>query len=266
MGSVHSHARTIGGASSRALSLGGLLVCFYAVPLLSLLYLGGPETILSRIGAPAIRSATVTSLVTATISTMLGVAGGLPLAYWLARADAPWSRIVLGVVTLPLVLPPTVGGFVVLTVVGPNTLLGTLAADAGVALTNSLIGVVLAQTFVATPLFVVTATTAFERVDRRLELASRSLGKTHRETIQYVTLPLAWPGLVAGIALTFARAIGEFGATMMLAYTPTTLPVEMYHSYQTFGLDDTFPLALLLLSVSALVLGVLTVVSRRTVA
>ncbi|WP_330632062.1 molybdate ABC transporter permease subunit [Halocatena halophila] len=263
---VLPHERTVGGAPSRALALGGLLVCFYGGPLLSLLYLGGPEMILSRIGAPEIRSATVTSVVTATVSTMIGTAGGLPLAYWLSRATVPWSRIVLGVVTLPLVLPPTVGGFVVLTVVGPNTALGTLAADAGVQLTNSLIGVVLAQTFVATPLLVVTATTAFKRVDRRFELASRSLGKTRRETVQYVTLPLAGPGILAGIALTFARAIGEFGATMMLAYTPTTLPVEMYHSYQTFGLGDTFPLALLLLSVSALVLGILTVVSHRTVA
>jgi molybdate/tungstate transport system permease protein len=120
-----------------------------------------------------------------------------------------------------------VGG-VALTVVGPNTLVGRLAAAGGVPLTRSLAGVVLAQTFVASPFVVVTAKAAFESVDRSLEHAARTLGEGRVATFRRVTLPLAWPGVVAGVTLAFARAMGEFGATIMLAYYPRTPPSRSY--------------------------------------
>jgi molybdate/tungstate transport system permease protein len=150
-----------------------------------------------------------------------------------------------------------VSGMVLLTVVGPDTLFGRLAAAGGVPLTRSLIGVVLAQTFVASPFVVVTAKAAFESVDRRLEYASRSLGKSRVTTIWRVTLPLAWPGILAGVTLAFARAIGEFGATIMLAYYPRTMPVEIWVSFTTLGLDRAFPLAVILVGIAVATLVVL---------
>lgn len=243
--------------------LGGLLLLYYVAPLVSLLLSASPTTVATRVVDPTVRSAAATSLLSASITTVVATVFGLPLAYWLARAQTPWKNLVLAAVVLPLVLPPTVGGVVLLTVFGPNTVLGEAAAAAGVPLTRSLAGVVLAQTFVASPFVVVTAKAAFESVDRTLEEAARSLGKGRLATARRVTLPLAGPGVLAGVTLTFARAMGEFGATTMVAYYPRTLPVEIWVSFTALGLDSAYPVAILLIGVSALALTVLHTVGAN---
>jgi molybdate/tungstate transport system permease protein len=239
------------------LALGAVLVAFYVVPLVALVTARPPGTVLARLSDPAVVDAAGTSVATATVSTALATAFGLPLAYWLARSDGPAAGVLTGVVVLPLVLPPVVSGMVLLTVVGPNATLGSLAADAGVPLTRSFAGVVLAQTFVASPFVVVTARAAFAAVDPSLERASRSLGKGRLTTVRRVTLPLAWPGILGGVTLAFARALGEFGATLMLAYYPRTMPVEVWVAFTTAGLDAAFPVAVVLLAVSVATLAAL---------
>ncbi len=248
---------------SVAFFLGAVLLCYYLVPLVSLVVAQPPGAVLARMAAPAVVSAAVTSLVSATISATIATVLGLPLAYWLARAEGRLRTLVTALVALPLVLPPVVSGMVLLTVVGPNTLIGNLAAAHGIALTRSVAGIVLAQTFVASPFVVVTATAAFEGVDRRLEHASRSLGKGRLATLRRVTLPLAWPGILAGITLSFARAMGEFGATIMLAYYPRTMPVQIWVSFTTLGLDAAFPVAVILLGVAVATLVVLNVLGSN---
>jgi len=240
-----------------AFALGGLLLCYYLVPLVSLFLSAPPAAVATSLTQPAVVNATTTSLLSAAVSTLVAGVFGLPLAYWLARAETPWTGAILAAVVLPLVLPPTVGGVVLLTVVGPNTLLGSSAAAAGLPLTRSFAGVVIAQTFVASPFVVVTAKAAFEGVDRTLEHASRSLGKGRVTTLRRVTLPLATPGILAGTTLAFARAMGEFGATMMLAYYPRTMPVQIWVSFISLGLDAAYPVAIVLVVVSVLALIVL---------
>jgi molybdate/tungstate transport system permease protein len=240
-----------------ALVLGALLLVYYLAPLVSLLVSTAPGDVLGALSEPSVRTAVTTSLLSATVSTLVATTFGLPLAYWLARTETRWKGPLLAVVVLPLVLPPTVGGVVLLTVVGPNTPVGDAAVAAGVPLTRSLVGVVLAQTFVASPFVVVTAKAAFDGVDRTLEHASRSLGKSRWTTARRVTLPLAAPGILAGVTLTFARAMGEFGATVMLAYYPRTMPVQIWVSFVSRGLDAAYPVAILLVLVSVLVLVVL---------
>ncbi len=244
-----------------ALLLGGLLLVYYLAPVASLFLSATPGEVLAGLGDPAVRSAAATSLASAAITTVLATVFGLPLSYWLARAETPLTGPVLAAVVLPLVLPPTVGGVVLLTVVGPETPVGASAAAAGLPLTRSLAGVVLAQTFVASPFVVVTAKAAFEGVDGRLEEVSRSLGKGHLATVRDVTLPLAAPGIVAGVTLTFARAMGEFGATTMLAYYPRTMPVEIWTTFVSLGLEAAYPVAILLVVVAALALTVLHTVA-----
>jgi molybdate/tungstate transport system permease protein len=237
--------------------LGALLLCYYLVPLLSLLARGPPGAVLASLTSPAVASAATTSIAASAASAAVATVFGLPLAYWLARADGRLATLVTALVVLPLVLPPVVSGMVLLTVVGPDTLVGGLAAAAGLPLTRSLAGVVLAQTFVASPFVVVTAKASFEAVDRRLEHASRSLGQSRLATVRRVTLPLAWPGVLAGVTLAFARAIGEFGATIMLAYYPRTMPVQIWVSFTTLGLDAAFPVAVVLVGVAVATLVVL---------
>ncbi|MFC7203088.1 ABC transporter permease [Haloferax namakaokahaiae] len=246
-----------------SLLLGVLLLCYYVVPMVSLFASVPPTAIASSLGDSTVVNAAATSLVSATLSTLIAAAFGLPLAYWLARADTPWKSIALALVVLPLVLPPTVGGVVLLTVFGPNTFIGGLASAAGLPLTRSLAGTVLAQTFVASPFVVVTAKAAFEGVDKTLEYASQSLGKSRATTLRKVTLPLAGPGILAGVTLAFARAMGEFGATMMMAYYPRTLPVQIWVSFISLGLDNAYPVAIILVCISVLVLAVLNTIGSN---
>jgi molybdate/tungstate transport system permease protein len=247
---------------SAAFLLGAVLLLYYLVPLLSLVAAQPPGVVLGRLTAPDVLGAARTSLAGALASTAVATAFGVPLAYWLARTDSRLTTVVSAVVVLPLVLPPIVSGMVLLTVVGPNTLVGDLAAASGVPLTRSLAGVVLAQTFVASPFVVITARAAIEGVDAGLEHASRSLGEGRLTTFRRVTLPLAWPGILAGITLTFARSLGEFGATIMLAYYPRTMPVEIWVSFTTLGLDAAFPVAVILVGVAIATIAVLNALGR----
>jgi len=239
--------------------LGAVLLCYYLVPLVALLVSQPPGVVLRRLTSPDVLSAASTSISTALASTGLSTAFGVPLAFWLTRTDGRLGTAVTALVVLPLVLPPVVSGMLLLTVVGPNTLLGDIAAAGGVPLTRSVVGVVLAQTFVASPFVVITARAAFDGVDPQLGYASRSLGVARLATLRRVVLPLAWPGILAGITLAFARAIGEFGATLMVAYYPRTMPVEIWVSFSTQGLDRAFPIAVILVGVAVATLVVLNV-------
>jgi molybdate/tungstate transport system permease protein len=133
-----------------------------------------------------------------------------------------------------------------LTGFGSLTPVGSLARSVGLRLTDSYAGIVLAQTFVASPFVVVTARSGFAGVDDQLEEAARSLGSGPVATFWNVSVPLARNSILAGIVLTFARAVGEFGATMMVAYHPHTMPVQIWVAFGSRGLDATVPLVVLL--------------------
>jgi molybdate/tungstate transport system permease protein len=236
--------------------LGGLLLVYYLLPLAALVAVGSRAAVLSRLASPRILGVVATSVLTAATSALAAAGFGLPLAYWLARTDSPYAPLVTAIVVLPLVLPPVVSGMLLLTIVGPDGPVGAAANVAGISLTRSFAGVVLAQTFVASPFVVVTAKAAFESVDRTVEEAARTLGRSRLATIRHVVVPLAKPGILAGVTLAFARSMGEFGATIMLAYYPRTMPVEIWVSFTTGGVDRALPLALVLavIAVVALVL------------
>lgn len=238
------------------LGLGAVLLVYYLIPLGALLFTQAPGQVIDRLGEADVARAATLSFATAAATAAVSLVLGVPLAYRLARGHGAWTRIVTALVVVPLVFPPIVSGMLLLSVVGPQSVIGALAAEAGLPLTRSFAAIVLAQLFVASPFVVITAKTAFEGVPRAYEYASRSLGTSRWTTFRRVTLPLAWPGLLAGATLTFARAIGEFGATIMMAYYPRTLPIQIWVAFTTLGLEAAFPMALLLalLALAALVL------------
>lgn len=202
---------------------------------------------------PALLSAARYSLVTAPVATLVATAFGVPLAYLLARASFPGKLAVEALVALPLVVPPVVAGVMLLTGIGHGSAVGALAAAVGLPLTDSAVGIVLAQTFVAAPFLIVTARAGFAGVDERLEEASRTLGRGRWGTFRRVTFPLARGHVLAGVVLTFARAVGEFGATMLTAYTPHTLPTQIWVTFLSRGVEATVPLVVLLLLIGGTV-------------
>ncbi|MGH9068759.1 MAG: molybdate ABC transporter permease subunit, partial [Acidimicrobiales bacterium] len=212
--------------------LGGLLALYLIVPIVALL----PRLGQARFGAPGLGSALAVSAVTATISSALIAVGGIPLAYLLSRARGRVAQVLGVAVQLPLALPPLMSGILLVEVVGPYTFLGRAFHG---SLTDSLVGIVLAQTFVAAPFLIVSARSAFATVDPALLDVAATLGHRHRARFARVSLPLAAPGIRAGLLLSWLRAFGEFGATVILAYHPYSLPVFTFVQFTGTGLRAT---------------------------
>jgi molybdate/tungstate transport system permease protein len=204
-----------------------------------------------------------TSLATATLSTVLVIMLGVPLAYLLARGDFAGKNALGALVYLPLVIPPLVGGVMLLAMYGPYAPVGEWLGNRGIQITDAWPGIVLAQMFVSAPYLVVASRVAFEAVDPALEQASYALGKPPLVTFFRVSLRLAWPGILAGVPLAWLRALGEFGATIMVAYHPYTLPVYLFVRFGAEGLRAALPVAAILLGAGLIVLGLVQLVGGR---
>ena len=157
------------------------------------------------------------SLRVALLATVLVLFGGLPLAWLLARHNFPGKELLAALASLPLVLPPTVLGYYLLVALGNRSPVGQWLNQTGIPLVFTWRGAAVAASVAAFPLMLQTARAGFESIDTRLEDVARTLGRSNFYIFWRVTLPLAWPGILAGIALTFARALGDFGATLMVA-------------------------------------------------
>ncbi|HET9016605.1 MAG TPA: ATP-binding cassette domain-containing protein [Thermomicrobiaceae bacterium] len=212
--------------------LGGLLALYLLVPIVALL----PRLGQAQFDAPGLGSALGVSALSATISSALIALGGIPLAYLLARARGRWADMLGVAVQLPLALPPLMSGILLIELVGPYSPAGRLF---GGNLTDSLVGIVLAQTFVAAPFLIVAARSAFATVDPALLDVAATLGHHHWSRFRRISLPLAAPGIRAGLLLAWLRAFGEFGATVILAYHPYSLPVYTFVQFTGTGLDST---------------------------
>ena len=201
------------------------------------------------------------SLLTATASTVVAIILGVPLAWLLARPGQRWTSLLRAVITVPLVLPPVVGGVALFTVLGRSGLLGRpLYELTGFAFPFTPYAVVLAQVFVALPFLVLSLEGALRASDRRFEEAAATLGARPLTVFRRVTLPLVGPGVAAGAVLAWARALGEFGATITFAGnfpgTTRTMPLEVYLALETDP-DAALLLSVLLLAVSVAVLVLL---------
>ncbi|KQM16985.1 molybdenum ABC transporter permease [Plantibacter sp. Leaf171] len=199
------------------------------------------------------------SLRTSLIATALCVLFGVPLALVLARTRFPGQRLLRSLVLLPLVLPPVVGGIALLYTFGRLGLLGPALADAGLSIAFSTTAVVLAQTFVALPFLVLSLEGAIRTSGARYEAVAATLGARPTTVFRTVTLPLLAPAIVSGAILSFARALGEFGATLTFAGSlqgvTRTLPLEIYLQRETDP-DAAVALSLVLVVVAVLVVGV----------
>jgi molybdate transport system permease protein len=204
------------------------------------------------------------SLQVAATATVLIVAVGLPAALILARASFPGKSLVAGFLVLPLVLPPTVLGYYLLQILGRRAWLGHwLEQSLGITIVFHWSGAVLASAVAAFPLFLLPARGAFEAVDPALEDVARLLGRGERSVFFAVTLPLAWRGLAAGVVLAFARALGDFGATLMVAGNiPGLTQTAALAIYDAVQVNDAARAGRLTLLVSLVAIVALMVVQR----
>ena len=234
-------------------------LAFLLLPLLALLVRTPWATLPARLASPEVGQALRLSLLCGALATLLCLLLGVPLAWLLARAEFPGRRLVRALVTVPLVLPPVVGGVALLLLLGRRGLLGErLDLWFGLSLPFTTAAVVVAEAFVALPFLVVAVEGALRGADRRYEDAAATLGASRWTVFRRVTLPLVAPGVVAGTVLCFARALGEFGATVTFAGNlpgvTRTMPLAVYLALETDP-EAAVVLSLLLLVVSVLVLA-----------
>jgi molybdate transport system permease protein len=265
-------ASTVTTGAGRALValLALLLLLFITTPLVALVLRTTPATLLAGLSQPAATSALALSLKTTALTLLLAILLGTPTAYLLARGHFPGRRLLDSIVDLPIVVPPAVAGVALLVAFGRYGLLGPAQTALGVRLSFSTAAVVLAQLFVACPFYVRSARAGFTTVDRSLEDASASLGYGGWGTFRRVTVPLALPSLVSGAMLTWARALGEFGATILFAGnlpgTTQTMPLAIYETLEGNGdIDGAAALSVLLVAVSLVVLLVARLAGDRAV-
>jgi molybdate transport system permease protein len=203
-------------------------------------------------------AALLLSLRTSAVSTLLCLVLGIPLALVLARGRFPGRDLLRSLVLIPLVLPPVVGGIALLYTFGRRGLLGQTLEVAGVQVAFSTTAVVLAQTFVALPFLVISLEGAVRTAGTRYDVVAATLGARPTTVLLRVTLPLVWPGLLSGTVLSFARCLGEFGATITFAGSlqgvTRTLPLEIYLQRETDP-DAAVALSLVLVAVAVLVIG-----------
>jgi ABC-type Fe3+/spermidine/putrescine transport system ATPase subunit/ABC-type sulfate transport system permease component len=231
--------------------LGGLLVLYLLAPVVVLLvHLAAGAG--SGLPTAGLASATWVSLLTATISTAVIALLGIPLAWVLAQGRSRvWDAVGIAV-QLPLALPPLMSGILLIEVVGPYTFLGRLF---GGGLTDTTAAIIIAQTFVAAPFLIVTARSAFATVDPGLMDVAATLGHGGLSRFAHVSLPLAGPGIRAGLLLAWLRAFGEFGATIILAYHPYSLPVFTFVQFSSTGVPSSLPATAVAIAAAAIVLA-----------
>ena len=244
-----------------------IYVAFVGLPLIALIIraLGGDGFLDSITGSVA-RQALMLSLVTSAVSILIILALGTPFAYLLARSDSRLLRIVDTIVELPIVLPPVVAGVAMLMAFGRRGILGAPLDALGIELPFTTAAVVMAQLFVAGPFYIRAAKLGFEAVSTEMEDVSQTLGVSPWATFWRLTLPLSWPALVGGAALAWARAISEFGATIMFAGNFTgrtqTMPLAILTALES-DIPTALAISVLLVFASVVVLVVLGLVARR---
>lgn len=249
------------GLPATLLPLAWLALAFLVLPVAGLLARAPWANLLEVLGRPETRDALRLSLVSATAASGLCLLIGVPLAWLLARGTFRGRSLVRALVAVPLVLPPVVGGVALFAALGRRGLVGGPLDDwFGVRLPFTPLAVVLAQAFVALPFLVLSVEGALRGADRRYDEAAATLGATRWYVLRRVTLPLVLPGVVAGAVLAWARALGEFGATVTFAGSlqgrTRTMPLEVYLTLQRDP-EAAIALSLVLLLVSLALLAAL---------
>ena len=234
--------------------LGGIGIVFLVLPLAGIVartpWSALPGLLTSDLVTDAIRL----SLITSKLATVMAAVIGVPLAWLLARVEFRGRSLVRSLVTLPMVLPPVVGGAALLFALGRRGLIGEPIYEAtGLLLPFSIWGVVIANTFVAMPFLVITVEGALHTLDQRYEGAASALGAGRLTIFRRITLPMIWPSMVAGLVLTWARAFGEFGATITFAGNlqgrTQTLPLAVFVALES-DRDTAIAVSLVMVAVS----------------
>ena len=242
--------------------MGSFLFLFILIPILNLMLSSDLGSIISNLQDQEVISAISLSVYTALIATIIAVIFGVPLAYILARHDFLGKGFVESIIDVPIVIPHTVTGIALLLLFTSTGIIGAPLGKIGLVFTDAVPGIIIAMLFVSASFVVNAAREGFESVDPRMEKVARTLGSGSLRTFWVITLPLSMRNIVVGSIMCWARAISEFGAIIILAYFPMTAPVLIYRRFVDFGLSNSTPIAIILISLSLILFLVVRLLIR----
>ena len=222
---------------------------FILIPIVNLMISASPSSIIANLQDSEVISALFISLYSALAATIIALTFGVPLAYILARHDFKGKGFVESVIDVPLVIPHTVSGIILLLVFRSGGIFGEPFSRIGIIFTDAVPGIIIAMLFASASFVVNSSREGFESVDPRMEKVARTLGSGSLRTFFVITLPLSLRSIVVGSIMCWARAISEFGAIVILAYYPLTAPLLIYKRFVDFGLSESTPVAVMLISV-----------------
>lgn len=242
------------------------MLIFLSLPILALFLRISPADLVENVRQPEVLQAIVLSLGTTLISTMIIILAGTPLAYSQARGQFRFSRLVDTLIDLPLVLPPAVAGVALLMAFGRRGILGGVLDDLGIHIAFTPIAVIIVQVFVAAPFYIKSAALGFSNIDQELEQSAALDGASSPQIFRFLTIPLSWSALLGGSVMSWARALGEFGATIIFAGNfpgrTQTMPLAIYIGFE-LNLDIAITLSVILILLSFLALFVAKYILNR---
>jgi molybdate transport system permease protein len=243
------------------------LLAFLAVPLVALFLRSSPAQVWANLGDPVVTQAITLSLTTTALATAVSVVFGTPVAYLMARRRFRFKRAVDTLIELPTVLPPAVAGVALLVAFGRRGVVGGLLEEWGIHIAFTQAAVIMAQTFIAAPLYIKSAQIGFSHVAPELEQAAGLDGAGRWGVFRHVTVPLSWTALLTGAVLTWARALGEFGATIIFAGNfpgrTQTMPLAIYIGFQ-LNLNMALTLSVILIAISFVTLIAVKTIFQRS--
>jgi molybdate transport system permease protein len=246
-------------------SASAALLLFLVIPLLVLLARALEADLLQQLTQPTVAAALRLSLVTSLLSTLITILLGTPLAYSLARRTVPARSAIETLLDLPIVLPPAVAGLALLLTFGRRGFFGPVLETLGLSIPFTTVAVIMAETFVAAPFYIRSAQTGFANVAPHLEESAADLGAGSWQVFRRVTLPLAGTALLSGAILSWARALGEFGATILFAGSfigrTQTMPLAIYQALET-DLDAAIAIGAILVLISFVFLAALRLITH----
>jgi len=242
------------------------MLIFLSLPILALFLRISPANLVQNLRQAEVLQAIGLSLGTTMISTLIIIMAGTPLAYAHARGQFRFSRLVDTLIDLPLVLPPAVAGVALLMTFGRRGILGGILADLGLHIAFTTTAVIIVQVFVAAPFYIKSASLGFSNIDQELELSAALDGANTAQIFRFLTIPLSWSALLGGSVMSWARALGEFGATIIFAGNfpgrTQTMPLAIYIGFE-MDLDIALTLSVILIMLSFLALFIAKYVLNR---
>ena len=236
---------------------------FITLPILNVFISLDPENFKNTLKDGEVWKAIFTSLKGATFATIVGLIMGVPTSYFLFQTESKYSELVESVINLPIVIPHVAVGITLLELLNSNSPLGKFFSRLGISFVDTIYGIIIAMCFVSISYTITSSLMGFRSINKELIWTARSLGASPYQVVKFIILPLAFPYILRGAILSFARSISEVGAILIIAYYPITAPVLMYERFEDYGLKSSTPIAVLVICISLIIFIILLSISYR---